>query len=92
MADENLPMLKSALVTPADASALHYKVVDFIQEIDPFGDRFSAHELSIIGEAFADYGVQLVSRHLAEGETRASTPFTRQFKKDCEELHRRLEA
>ena len=41
-------------LSPMEITALKYKIMDFIQENDPFGDKISQHELLCLAQYFAD--------------------------------------
>lgn len=43
-------------VTPAEVYTTSNRILDLIQESDPFGDRITQHELRIFSQAFADLG------------------------------------
>ena len=41
-------------LAPKEITALKYKIIDFIHENDPFGDRISQYELLCLAQYFAD--------------------------------------
>ncbi len=55
------------LVTPRDVYTTCNKILDFIQESDPLGDRITAHDIRVFSQAFSDLGASLALYRFQHG-------------------------